>query len=153
MVGFNKNHPNIKFKYAETGWENGGKFAPHKTHQNGLSVDFMVPVIDEGGNSVYFATTIGNKSGYGVDFDEHGTYQNFTIDYESMAAHIVALDKSAKKLGIKLKRVIFAPELRPLLFKTSLGKYLKNNVTFMKNKAWVRHDEHYHIDFDISCKK
>lgn len=28
------------FVYGETGWKNGGGFRPHKTHQNGLSVDF-----------------------------------------------------------------------------------------------------------------
>lgn len=32
--------------YGETGKKNGGKFKPHKTHQNGLSVDFMVPVLN-----------------------------------------------------------------------------------------------------------
>lgn len=38
---------NTQFVYGETGFEKGGKFAPHKTHQNGLSVDFMVPVRDQ----------------------------------------------------------------------------------------------------------
>ena len=147
-----KSHPNIKFKYAETGWKNGGEFKPHKTHQNGLSVDFMVPVINKKGQSDYFATTLINKFGYGVEFNGQGVFQNLTIDYESMAAHIATLDKVARKNGINIKRVIFAPELRPYLFKTSSSEYLKNNVNFMKNKAWVRHDEHYHVDFNISCK-
>jgi len=147
-----KSRPNTKFKYAETGWKNGGGFKPHKTHQNGLSVDFMVPVINKEGNSDYFTTNIENKFGYDVEFDQQGAFQNFTIDFEAIAAHIVALDKAAKKLDVGVKRVIFAPELRRKLFNTSLGEYLKNNIVFMKNKAWVRHDEHYHIDFDISCK-
>lgn len=38
--------PNKVYKYAETGFENGGQFKPHKTHRNGLSVDFMTPVIN-----------------------------------------------------------------------------------------------------------
>jgi len=33
--------PDKVYKYAETGLKTGGKFKPHKTHQNGLSVDFM----------------------------------------------------------------------------------------------------------------
>ncbi|WP_348707872.1 hypothetical protein [uncultured Pseudoalteromonas sp.] len=45
-----KSHPDKRYKYAETGLVNGGKFSPHKTHQNGLSVDFMTPVVDEKGN-------------------------------------------------------------------------------------------------------
>ena len=36
-------HPQKVFKYAETGFLKGGIFKPHKTHQIGLSVDFMVP--------------------------------------------------------------------------------------------------------------
>lgn len=60
--------PNKVFKYAETGFEDGGQFKPHKTHRNGLSVDFMTPVKDE------------------------------------------------------------------------------------SDRSWVRHDEHYHVDFKISCK-
>jgi penicillin-insensitive murein endopeptidase len=29
---------------------------------------------------------------------------------------------------------------------------LKQNLRFMKNKPWVRHDEHYHVDFAVPCK-
>jgi penicillin-insensitive murein DD-endopeptidase len=43
--------PSKTFVYGETGFESGGRFKPHKTHQNGLSVDFMVPVIDANGRS------------------------------------------------------------------------------------------------------
>ncbi len=39
--------PDRVFVYGEMGWKEGGQFKPHKTHRNGLSVDFMVPVLDE----------------------------------------------------------------------------------------------------------
>ncbi len=39
--------PHIKWIYAEMGWKNGGHFWPHKTHRNGLCVDFIVPVINQ----------------------------------------------------------------------------------------------------------
>src|SRR5512143_887219 len=32
-----KDMPEKVFVYGETGWKNGGRFRPHKTHQNGLS--------------------------------------------------------------------------------------------------------------------
>ncbi len=35
-----KEAPLKVFKYAETGFKEGGEFKPHKTHRNGLSVDF-----------------------------------------------------------------------------------------------------------------
>ena len=45
--------PDTVYKYTETGFENGGKFRPHKTHQNGLSVDFMTPVKNKNNESVH----------------------------------------------------------------------------------------------------
>jgi len=145
-------NPEIKFKYAETAWKQGGDFYPHKTHQNGLSVDFMVPVFDENKQSVYFTSDSTNKFGYGLDFNKSGKYKNLEINFNALALHLVELHKSALRNNIEIERVIFAPEFRRLLFKTKLGNYLQKNLTFMKNKAWVRHDEHYHIDFAVKCK-
>lgn len=148
-----KEHPEKIYKYAETGYKDGGQFPPHKTHQNGLSVDFMTPVMNSKGRSVHLPTHALNKFGYNIEFDKHGKYKNFIIDYEAMAAHIAFLHKNAKSLGNGLWRVIFAPELQAPLFKTKYGSYLKKNITFSKKRSWVRHDEHYHVDFSISCKK
>src|SRR5947208_2425398 len=33
-----KTMPDVAFVYGETGWANGGRMRPHRTHQNGLSV-------------------------------------------------------------------------------------------------------------------
>ena len=144
--------PNRVFKYGETGAEFGGKFKPHKTHQNGLSVDFFVPVVDENGVSVHLSTHMFNRYGYDIEFDDKGQYEKLHIDYESLAAHIVALDKNAKKNKVGVWRVIFDPTLQPFLFKTSHADYLQKHVNFVKTKSWVRHDEHFHIDFEIPCK-
>ena len=51
-----------------------------------------------------------------------------------------------------LWRVIFDPKLQPKLFKTKYGDYLKANVQFSKKRSWLRHDEHYHVDFSVPCK-
>jgi hypothetical protein len=53
--------PDRVFVYGETGWEEGGQFKPHKTHRNGLSVDFMVPVLDEYDQSVELPSSVLNK--------------------------------------------------------------------------------------------
>lgn len=68
--------PNKVFKYAETGFEDGGQFKPHKTHRNGLSVDFMTPVIDESGQSTHLPTHPLNKFGYNIEFDGNGNTMN-----------------------------------------------------------------------------
>ncbi len=74
------------------------------------------------------------------------------IDYEAMAAHIVLLHKEKKARGHDIWRVIFDPQLQPKLFETKYAQYLNKNIHFLKTQSWVRHDEHYHIDFDIPCK-
>src|SRR5690606_20318487 len=63
--------PTKVYKYAETGFKDGGQFKPHKTHKNGLSVDFMTPVINQNGKSVHLPTNPFNKFGYNIEFDEH----------------------------------------------------------------------------------
>lgn len=145
--------PGKVYKYAETGFKEGGKFSPHKTHRNGLSVDFMTPVKNSEGVSVHFSTTPLNKFGYDVEFNENGRFEEYTIDYEALAAHIVILHKEAKLQGYDLWRVIFDPKLQPELYKTKYTDYLKKNIQFSRKQSWVRHDEHYHVDFLIPCKK
>ena len=145
-------YPEKFFMYGETGWREGGRFKPHKTHQNGLSVDFMVSVL-KSDKSVYLPTSPLNKFGYNIEFNNHGEFEEYKIDFEAIAAHLVELHKEAKEQGIDIWRVIFAPELQPFLLKTRNGKYLKENLEFSKKRSWVRHDEHYHVDFKVECQK
>ena len=147
-----KTHPDKLYKYAETGFEDGGAFKPHKTHQNGLSVDFMTPVLNENGKSAHLPTHPLNKFGYNIEFNDDSTFENLTIDYEALAAHIVALHKASLKQGYDLWRVIFDPELQPNLFNTQYADYLREKIEFSKRRSWVRHDEHYHVDFRIPCE-
>jgi penicillin-insensitive murein DD-endopeptidase len=147
-----RHYPQKKFVYGETGWENGSRFRPHKTHQNGLSVDFFVPVKDATGKSVHLPTSPFNKFGYGIEFNSKGKYENYTIDFEALAAHLTSLRKAADQRGVKIWRVIFDNELQRLLFQTKEGKGLQAQLTFSKKKPWIRHDEHYHVDFIVPCK-
>lgn len=146
-----KELPNKIYKYAETGFKDGGQFRPHKTHRNGLSVDFMTPMMNKNGDSVHLPTYPWNKFGYNIEFDEQGNYEDLSIDYDALAAHLVALDRAAKSRGHNIWRVIFDPKLQPGLFDTEYGDYIKSNIQLSKQRSWVRHDEHYHVDFDIPC--
>ncbi len=124
--------PDNVFKYAETGFEQGGQFKPHKTHRNGLSVDFMVPVVDEKGLSVHLPTLPLNRFGYDIEFNAQGEFGELTIDYEAMGLHLVSLHKETKRRGYDIWRVIFDPQLQPYLFKTKHGEYLRQNIQFSK---------------------
>ena len=141
-----------QFMYGETGWFGGGRIKPHRTHRNGLSVDFMVPVVNTSGNSVLLPVAAGNKYGYAINFDKAARYKNFTIDFEALAEHLYQLDSAAKASGDGIALVIFDPPFMPKLLTTKRGEYLKRNIKLMKSAAWVRHDEHYHVDFAIPCK-
>ena len=90
-----KTQPGRIFVYGETGWATGGRIKPHQTHQNGLSVDFMVPVVDQKGASVALPTGPLNKYGYGIEFDARGQSpaDGLRIDFEALAADILTKER------------------------------------------------------------
>ncbi|WP_370979425.1 hypothetical protein [Agaribacterium sp. ZY112] len=101
---------------------------------------------------MHLPTSPLTKLGYNIEFDSDDQYKGMYIDYEALAAHVVALHKQAKLRGYDLWRVIFDPKLQVNLYKTKYGSYLKENVEFSKKRSWVRHDEHYHVDFSVPCE-
>ncbi|MGI9332924.1 MAG: penicillin-insensitive murein endopeptidase [Gammaproteobacteria bacterium] len=144
--------PDVVFVYGETGLAAGGQFKPHKTHRNGTSVDFMVPVRDARSASIPLPTHALNKYGYSLEFDRHGRLGKFRIDFEAMAEHLDALDRAARHAGISIRRVIFDPQLQPALVATGAGRALARRLRFSSKRSWVRHDEHYHVDFSVPCR-
>lgn len=112
----------------------------------------LVPVRDDRGRSVSLSTHALNKWGYDVEFDAAGRYDDLTIDFEAMAAHLVALFESARAHGVGIRRVIFDPALQPRLRAADAWSRLEGRVELSTRPAWVRHDEHYHVDFEIPCE-
>ena len=144
--------PDRRFVYGEASRTEGGPMQPHRTHQNGTSVDFMVPVLDAAGKPAPLPISMFNKLGYGLEFDASGQLDDLRIDFVAVGAHLVALDRAARKHGSAMRRVIFAPELIARLKTTPSWPYLEQHITFMKGKPWIRHDEHYHVDFAVACQ-
>ncbi len=140
------------FTYGETGFAGGGRFKPHKTHQNGISVDFFVPLLNAQGQSVAFPASPLNKFGYNIEFDQQGLYAGLRIDFTAMAMHLFAIKKAADAAGVGIRMVIFDNQLQKRLFADPTGKKLVGLMPFSVQKPWVRHDEHYHIDFVVPCK-
>lgn len=140
--------PTRRWQYGETGKKNGGAFWPHKTHQNGLSVDFFVPVVNTSGSPVPLSITPFNRMGYGIEFDARGRFQNQRIDFVALGQHLLALHDAAQRFNVRLARIIVTPEFHAVLFEKvpDLGRL---QDLFMKTEAWVRHDEHYHVDFEL----
>ena len=143
--------PAALFVYGETGFPEGGRFKPHKTHQNGTSVDFFVPVKTTRGTPAQLPSSWSNKFGYEIEFDAKGRFQNYQIDFDAYAEHLFELHRNALAQGAPIALVIVDPAYLPLLFATRRGNYLREKIPFMSTKPWVRHDEHFHVDFAIPC--
>lgn len=148
-----KSAPDQAWVYGETGGQDGGPFKPHRSHQNGLSVDFFVPVRGTDGKAAALPMHALNRFGYDLQFDSAGVLGDYHIDFAALAEHLFQLDASARSYKLGLGRVIIERQYLPMLFATSRGPYLRKNLTFMKTEPWVRHDEHYHVDFAVPCKK
>lgn len=143
--------PGVVYVYGETGHAAGGPMPPHRTHEAGISADFMVPVRDAAGRSVRLPASALNKYGYAWEFDGAGKADGLTIDYDALGAHLLALDRAGEQLHAPIQRVIFDPRLMEHLFQTRHGAALRA-LPFMRQKPWIRHDEHYHVDFAIACR-
>ncbi len=149
--------PSFEFGLMECSNEHGGKIWPHRTHQNGLSVDFMSPLLKNG-----VSTTDFNAFGlphYLMDFDENGVYTedpNYRIDFNLMARHLLELNEQAHKNGLKIEKVILKIALKDELFATEYGQKLKKSGIYFATKLSELidslHDDHYHVDFGIAKK-
>ncbi len=144
----------IRFRIMECSAKRGEKLTLHKTHQNGLSVDFMVPKVKNGRQSRLF-DRIGLWH-YLLEFDEEGKLeldQNTCIDFETMGKHILALDDAARSNGLFIKKVILKINLKDDLFQTVPGREIRRRgIPFAKSlpPAVDRlHDDHYHVDFGV----
>jgi penicillin-insensitive murein DD-endopeptidase len=151
-AGVHRERPELRFIYAETSWPWGGRFAPHKTHRNGTSVDFLVPVRTRDGQVTELPTTLANQFGYGTTFDLQGRTATHSIDFDALGMHLLGLAAAAETHGIGLKLVIFDVDLQPLLLATKSGAALRQRIPFNKTQAKMRHDEHYHVDFAVNCQ-
>ena len=139
--------PETGYVYGETGWPRGGRFRPHRTHRSGVSVDYMTPVTNREGRSVPLPTWPWLRFGYDMAFEPDGCTSggSLCIDYPALAAHLRALHAVGHEHGVRIGRVIFAPDLQAGLF--AADSDLRDLMAFSRNPSWVRHDDHIHVDF------
>lgn len=151
----NSLHPEKTFVVMEASNKKGGKMHPHRTHQNGLSIDLMYPKLRNGKN-YEFLDTLGVQH-YLLDFDKNGllsTDKNVSIDFELTAKHIYLLSQEAKKQNARIEKVIMYTEFKDELFATTYGKKLKSEGIYFAQKLSKTinklHDDHFHIDFSLN---
>lgn len=142
--------PERVFVVGETGLKGGGRFRPHRTHQNGLSIDIFMPVVDDAGRSVPMPTLPWRKFGYGLEFDTAGRGDGLAIDFTSLAQLVAELGRQGRRQGLEIERIIVAPEYVDRVLAAGRGELAPLSGRFMRRPAWVRHDEHVHVDFQIA---
>ncbi len=157
--------PGVTFYTGEGSMRRGGPFIfNHRTHQNGLSLDLLLTYKKE--EAFYNPVGLFNAYGYGLDTDDKGVInsskpinwypENTTVDFETNARFLLALEDACKKNGVRIRIVILKTDLTPHLLSTPSGQKLKSrNVRFahtltpLLNQA---HDDHFHVDFEIVNK-
>ena len=145
-------YPDRTFGLMEASNKTGGKLDPHRTHQNGMSIDFMFPKL-KNGKPYQDLDTLGFMH-YLLDFDENGHYKkdkSVRIDFETTAHHIYLLHLEAEKLNYELEKVLIYTEYKDELFNTVYGKKLKRLgiyfAQYLSPKINKLHDDHFHVDF------
>ena len=97
--------PKRKFLLMECSHKNGGDMWPHRTHQNGTSIDFASPL--KKNKRPYHGDQWKGVFHYAMQFDAFGRCKrnkNISIDFEAMGKHILALEKAAKKRDMCIKK-------------------------------------------------
>lgn len=142
-----KTCPGRTFIYLEMGWKGGGRFAPHRTHKEGRSADFLSPMKSiNNGEPLNLPLRITNRWGYDIRLSAKGEYKTMVLDEKALILHLAALEDKARQRGWRIERVILDQNLVALLAKHPEYKRIAN-IPFMKGKAWFPHDGHYHVDF------
>ena len=146
--------PSRNFVVMECSNKNGGKISPHKTHQNGLSIDFMIPLMKN--NKAYYALDSLGANHYLLNFENNGCYsqdKSISVDFNLLAKYISTIEKNARKQGLKISKVILKTEYKNHLFASTNGENLKKmNIYFAMSLTPLLnalHDDHFHVDFEL----
>ena len=145
--------PHRYFMIMECSRKNGGRMLPHRTHQNGLSIDFMMPLKKD--NKPYYGLDTLGALHYALTFDDAGKYVNddqVEIDFDIVSRQIVLLNYFAKKNGYRINKVIIKIELKDELYQSAFGDEIKKSGIYVVQGLTPivnhMHDDHFHIDFE-----
>jgi penicillin-insensitive murein endopeptidase len=146
--------PERMFFVMECSNKEGGKLFPHRTHQNGLSVDLMMPKLKNGKPDY----SLDDRGGlhYLLEFDKDGKYSEdheISLDFNTIALHILTLEKQARQHGLKIQKVIINTNLKDEVFASNYGDELKRSgIYLVQNLSKLIndiHDDHFHVDFEL----
>jgi len=146
--------PERIFRFMECSNKEGGELFPHKTHQNGLSIDLMMPLIKN--QLPYYDLDNVGAQHYALSFDDEGRLKDdslVSIDFNLVALQILLIDHFAKQFGLNINKVIIKIELKDELYATEYGQLLKSRGIYVVQGLDPvindLHDDHFHLDFSF----
>lgn len=147
--------PGIQWRLMETNGRNGGNMLIHRTHENGMSVDLMIPK-KNGDRQSRFWDRVGMWH-YLLDFDDEGGFylnNNVKLDLENLAKAILAIDDGARQNGLRIRKILLRTRLLDEFYSTKSGKEVRRRKIYIPQRLpyWVDrvHDDHIHVDFEIN---
>lgn len=72
------------------------------------------------------------------------------LPFRAFAEHHDALHHATQANGASIKRAILESTCIAKFYTTHRCEFVRASIPFMQTEAWIRHDEHYHIDVDVS---
>ncbi len=143
-----------KFWLMECSRKQGGRMVLHWTHQNGTSVDFMVPT-KRGTKRDVLSDHFGLFH-YLLSYNANGQFTlnpKTEIDFVTMGTHILALDDACRKNGLRIRKILFNTNMLDELFNTPAGREIQEREIFIPRRLndFINrlHDDHYHVDFEF----
>lgn len=163
---------------ADVGKRGGGPLPPHATHRDGRTIDILMPVrTTEPSAPARFPHGDDVAFGYCARFDAEGRYvgtgwegkrrvtnpfgkgelcartedpRPIVVDFAAVARLVRAIDAAAAARGLRVTRVITAPEYVAPIEATDEGKLLGPLAkAFTRRPVWTRHDDHVHIELSV----
>lgn len=143
----------LSYRVMECSHQKGGKLYPHRTHQNGTSVDLMLPK-RKNGQAYTKLDDLGSQH-YFLNFSNQGILDSDSsvhIDFEAVASMIMCMNKGARLYGYRVSKVIIKIEYKESLFAGPAGQKLKSSGIYIVKSLGPQvnafHDEHIHLDFE-----
>lgn len=147
----NEKFPKWQFFIGDCGLKEGGPIAFHKEKQNGLQVDFLVPMNKDG--KPYNESSLFNKWNYGLTLGEDGTFDGATVDLSVLGSHISTLHSVCTKHGLAIKKIEMHPDMRKALLGKKLASLLKNILGRAIKKENLKYPAYYTVTFEIKRKR
>jgi penicillin-insensitive murein endopeptidase len=80
-------------------------------------------------------TSLTRSFGDDIEFDTNACHEGLSIGFTVMAEHLYPVHLAARARGVGTALVILDPPFLPRLFAVPRGRYLKQNLPFMKGRG------------------